>query len=408
MRARAGVDARVRTAGMKQVAIKLLVSLAALLLFLGMAELAARLFLPPPQRVATAARALAPPQVGQAKEISAIATQPDEGGLYRSTPTGRRLAPNRIVTIDSHRLSKKRVVIETNSLGYRNPEIGAKHGERILFLGDSVTFQDFLNEDETFVRLIARKARADNRDWETINTGVGSISLKTELAILLETGLALQPDVVVVDFYLNDFQESRGVHVVHLPPLLAHSWFLYHVAAALNTLRAHDDAADAGFEKVDLPAWRKEFVGRVPQGAGFFNENPAAFNAMIAANFRDFGAAWSAGAWDHIRPLLAELQRLSLEHHFKLVVVGFPIYQQAYTRFLDDYPQQQLKRLGAELGIPVLDLLPAFRAEVQRLGHPGTYEAQEIIQDLFYDQCHHTPAGSALVAAEIYKFLQQQ
>lgn len=393
----------------KQVAVKLLLSAAALLTFAGLAELAARLLLSPPQRIATAAKSVVAPLPSPAapKQALSIAEHPDEGGLYRNTPTGRRLNPNRLVTIENHRLSKKRVVIETNSIGYRNPEIGAKQGPRILFLGDSVTFQDFLNEGETFVRLVEQKAKADHKNWQTINSGVGSISLKTELAVLLETGMALEPDVVVVDFYLNDFQESKGVHIVKLPPLLQQSWFLYHVTAALGQLKNEAQDADAGFEKVNLPAWRKDFQARVQFAPGFFNESPGAFNGMLAANFRDFGTAWSSGAWDYIRPLFAELKRLSEQHHFKLLVVGFPIYQQVYTSFVDDYPQQQLKRLSQELDIPVLDLLPALRAEALRLRDPAIYQLQEINQDLFYDQCHHTPVGSAVVADEVYRFLQQ-
>ncbi len=395
---------------MKQVAVKLLLSAVALLSFALFAEVAARLFLSPPQHIATAARAIAAPALGPAtpKQALSLAEHPDDGGLYRSTPTGRRLNPNRLVTIENHRLSKKRVLIETNSIGYRNPELGAKTAPRILFLGDSVTFQDFLNEGETFVRLIEQKAKRDQKNWQTVNSGVGSISLKTELAILLETGLALQPDVVVVDFYLNDFQESKGVHIVKLPALLEKSWFLYHVASALGQLKGEAGDANAGFEKVNLPAWRKDFQARVPFAEGFFNESPGAFNGMLAANFRDFGTAWSSGAWDYIRPLFVELKRLSEAHHFKLLIVGFPIYQQVYTSFVDDYPQQQLKRLGQELEIPVLDLLPPLRAEALRLRDRSIYRLQEINQDLFYDQCHHTPAGSALVADEIYRFLAQK
>jgi hypothetical protein len=117
--------------------------------------------------------------------------------------------------IENHSLSKRRIEIRTNSLGYRNPEIGEKRGLRVLFLGDSVAFGDFLPEEETFVRLVESKARAEGENWEVINAAVGAVSLENELAILKETGIGLEPDVVVLGFYLNDFLESPGVSCDH-------------------------------------------------------------------------------------------------------------------------------------------------------------------------------------------------
>jgi lysophospholipase L1-like esterase len=399
---------------MKKFATNLLTTLAALVFALILAESVSRFFLSPPQYISMAARPADPSPVVASSEKThlSIAQHPDEGGLYRGSPTGRRLNPNRVVTIENHRLSKKRVVIETNSLGYRNPEIGARPADpaykRILFLGDSITFQDFLAEDETFVRLVENKAKQDNRHWETINSGVGAISLKTELAILQESGLSLQPDVVVLDFYLNDFQESKGVNIIKLPPLLARSWFLYHLADGVAALEGNASNGQQAVEAEDLPRWQQQFEQRVQFSDGLFNENPPSFNTMVKNNFADYGAAWSDGAWDYMLPLFAELKRLSVEHHFKLVIVGFPIYQQVYTEFVDDYPQQQLKAIGNKLDIPVLDLLPPLRAEALRLRGPSIYHGTTIYADLFYDQCHHTPAGSQLVADQIYLFLREQ
>ena len=392
---------------MKKAAINIALGITAFFLAftiaLGIAEAITRIYFPAPEQITTSVKPLDFSNIHPAleKKHLSISEHPDQGGLYRGTPAGRRLNPNRIVTIENHRLSKKKVIIETNSIGYRNPEIKNKHGKRILFLGDSITFQDFLNENETFVRLVEQKSQHEGKDWETINSGVGSISLKTELAILMESGLQLEPDIVVLDFYLNDFQESKGVSITKLPALLNKSWFAYYVINQFNQLSARMIT----HERVDLKTWQAHFETKNKFSDGMFNENPQAFNSMIKNNFPDYGAAWSPDAWDYMLPLFAELKRLSVEHHFKLVIVGFPIYQQVYTEFLDDYPQQQLVRVGKVLDIPVLDLLPPLRAEALRLQNPSMYHSQQIYQDLFYDQCHHTPAGSAFVADQIYSFL---
>lgn len=393
---------------MKKTAINIAVAIVALLFAFVIAEGIARLLLPAPEKIITSVRSTSyslPPTSPVSKKILSLAEHPDQGGLYRGTPTGRRLNRDRIVTIENHRLSKKRVLIETSHIGYRNPELGEKTGRRILFLGDSVTFQDFLNEDETFVRLIEKKARRENRHWETINAGVGAISLKTELAILLESGLGLEPDVVVLNFYLNDFQESKGVSIIKLPIWMENSRFLYHLVAWSNQQRGKLAITDEKSVAVNIQAWQKEFEQRVLFADGNFNESPAAFNAMVRSSFADFGAVWSAETWNYLYPLFEELKQLSVEHNFKLVIVGFPVYQQVYTEFVDDYPQQQLVRIGKELDIPVLDLLPPLRAEALRLQDTSMYHSQKFYPDLFFDQCHHTEAGSAFIADQIYAFL---
>lgn len=394
---------------MKKLAANLLTVFIAFVFALSLAELAARWFLGAPQIIRVSSKtSLTPPTSGHKKTVS-ILQHPDEGGVYVGTATGKRLRPNRSITIENHRLSQQKVLIETNSLGYRNPEVGKKEtgektGTRILFLGDSVTFQDYLNEEQTFVRQVESRARQAGKNWETINAAVGAISLETELAILQETGIGLKPDIVVLDFYLNDFQESKGVAIIRLPWLLQNSWFAYHLAEWVNQQRGKHLATS----EVNLDDWKTEFMQYKPLAPGYFNESQESFNKMILDGFHDYGAVWSDGAWQHMRPLFVELKRLSEWHGFKLVIVGFPIYQQVYTEFLDNAPQQELARIGKELDIPVLDLLPVLRAEALRLRDPSMYHTQHFYNDLFYDQCHHTAAGSALIANETYLFLQTQ
>ena len=83
-----------------------------------------------------------------------LTEHPEQGGVYIETSAGRRLRPNTNIIIKNHSLSKREIQISINSLGYRNPELKNKTKKRILFLGDSITFGDFLAETETFVRLV--------------------------------------------------------------------------------------------------------------------------------------------------------------------------------------------------------------------------------------------------------------
>ena len=77
-----------------------------------------------------------------------------------------------------------------------------------------------------FSRLVERLSAEGGEPPETINADVGTIGLEEELAILMETGIQTQPDVVVLDMYLNDVLPSPGVRIVEVPPLFGRSWFI--------------------------------------------------------------------------------------------------------------------------------------------------------------------------------------
>ena len=93
-------------------------------------------------------------------------------------------------------------------------------------------------------------------------------------------------------------------------------------------------------------------------------------------------------------PLFAELERLSRSNGFKLVIMAFPVRHQVEASYVYDYPQQRLHELSRSLDVPLLDLLPILRSQSE-------YPAEEV----FYDECHHTPEGNRLIAGAIVDFL---
>ena len=315
-----------------------------------MAEVVIRFALPPPQIVvverASDLQERTEPEGGR-KILISIPEGPRAGRLVVDTETGRRLQANAVAVIHDHYLSKRRIEIRTNSLGYRNPEVGEKRGLRVLFLGDSITFGDFLPEEETFVRSVEHKARAQGGDWELINAALGSISLKTELAILEETGIGLQPDVVILGFYLNDFLDSPGVHIVRLPHWMQKSHLAHHAANATARLfqlwKGPSSARSAELDSLEIEEWRQEFLAGRARRRGDFKADRAAFDTVIARRFEDWGGAWSPRAWEYMEPLFHHLKALSLEHEFELFIVAFPVRRQVEASFLYDDPQQQLR-----------------------------------------------------------------
>ncbi len=368
------------------VAVRLGTALVSIVLVLLLAETLLRLFFDPPPRVETQGI-----QSDYSRVTLELESIPDKGGLYMQSPSGLRLRPNTHAVLRNERLSGRTIDIRTNSLGYRGPEVSTQEGTKILFLGDSITFANYLAEEETFVHLVAVNGAERGHIWNTINSGVGTISLDNELAILKETGLSLAPNVVVLAFYLNDFQESLGVFVREPPGVIASSRVAQHAARAISqtTARLHRYRK----QKKLLAEVRRDLESKLDPGSGDWRQSQRAFDALILANHHDWGGAWSEEAWTTMVPLFEELKRLSDEHGFQLAFIALPVSFQVHAAFVDDWPQRRLAEVAESLGVPMLDLLPAHR---------------HAKGELFYDSCHHTALGAQVVAEEIADFLSTQ
>jgi len=318
-------------------------------------------------------------------------------GVYVETPLGLRLRPNRAVSLHYGAPVNRDQVVSTNSLGYRNREIGPKRGRRALFLGDSITFGTFVDENETFVRQVERLARARGEPLETINAGVGSVDLDTELAILQESGLGVRPDIVVLDYYLNDFAPSPAFQMTRLPEVLAKSWLACYVLRALPALSPRLGRSVLyrvnGLERRRI---EKDLCARLPVGPGDWRKDRAAFNRLICDAALDWGGAWSEVSWAKMEPVLERFRDVCRARGIRLVFVAFPVRFQVESDFVDDFPQRRLKALARRLDLDVLDLLPLLRRDYRSMRSP-----------LFYDDCHFTPAGHKLVAPWIHDFIRR-
>lgn len=327
-------------------------------------------------------------------------------GLYVETATGVRLRPNTRAVIKNHNLSKQDVEITTNSSGFRGPEIAPKTAQdyRILVLGDSITFGDYVAYADTFPAVMEayfnshRPPELEEMTVQVINAGVGGIDLETEWHILQETGLSTRPDLVVVALYLNDAQVSPYIRPFRVPTVV--SWSVF---ARLITERLDKFQKQLAYQRGEqmLTTARSLFVQHYPmtdidwRQTDWMHKEPD-FNRLIYAALRDWGYAWSPEFWPHIRKILLAMQTLSAVENFELAVVFFPVSFQVYATFLKNEPQQQFERLMNELALPHLDVLPLLRAKFQRDQ-----------QYIFYDHCHYRPEGNWYIGEAIAEFLLQ-
>ncbi len=101
-----------------------------------------------------------------------------------------------------------------NSQGFRDGrEFGPKSpgDRRILLLGDSFTYGIGVNDDQTFAYHLEQYLRERRLAAEVINTGNPGKGTDYELKLFQTVGVQLQPDVTVLCFFANDFQDNaRG------------------------------------------------------------------------------------------------------------------------------------------------------------------------------------------------------
>jgi len=358
-------------------------------------EMFLRLFFPPPLLVDV--RHLAQPRKVNEKQVL------KEGGtLFMISKTGRRLRPNSVAVISNRGSSNQDVVIKTNSLGYRNPEIEAKTKPRVLFLGDSITFADTVDEEDSFVRRVEALAGESDLPIETVNAGVGAIGLETYWHILQETGLKTDPDLVVVGLYLNDFQSSRMLPLFQPPEMLQWSWaanYLFHTFSKRFADYTRDseqwDDRIPRIPKETLNEWEGFvdccFEELEPSGVPSFE-----FKELVKAHMHDWGGAWSYGAWDKMSVILAKMKQRLDEENISLAIIMFPVRSQVEQEAVLNFPQRRAAGIAQKLGVPMLDLLPILRQEWRKSR-----------QALFFDHCHYSPYGHKVLSPEIVEFVQK-
>lgn len=108
------------------------------------------------------------------------------------------LAPNQDLT--DWRKPKLPHHVHINSLGYRGREIRiqkAPNETRIVMAGDSLTFGDFVDDEDTLPAQLERELSSCCREVRVINAGVDDTTIADQ-SQMIERALLLKPDAVVL------------------------------------------------------------------------------------------------------------------------------------------------------------------------------------------------------------------
>jgi lysophospholipase L1-like esterase len=260
-----------------------------------------------------------------------------------------------------------------NRQGYRDVDHDpAKPGRRLLWLGDSVTFGLGVAQDRTYAARIARQLAARQPPWETVDETIFAYDTRHELETLEEDGLEYRPEVIVLQFYMNDFSISsphpRPRDISWSDRLTALKNRLVYKSALY--LRVQQLLTGAGYHL--FHAARRRYL---PQT---LNANqPQAQSAYLAAHPDDATLPTFTA--------LAAIGALARRHGARLLVFITPDEVQLFTpRY--DVINRRVASFCRRQGIPTFDPLPALRTRADR-------------GRLFYDGIHYSDHGHAVVAS---------
>ena len=291
---------------------------------------------------------------------------------------------------------QQRWLVHDDALGYKlNPadpgvsSLGIRHREippdkppglfRVVVLGDSVAF-----DTDGFVTLLRNRSGAIRTgEVEVVNAAIPGYTTYQERTLLERDLLAVKPDLVILQFCLND--NHRFLHML----TKSGKWLITPEAERVVEPEGQGPLARV----LQSSQLIREVRLRLLNGLGFPNRFPWDSRA-------DFAAAWQDRTWpdveEHVRAMHDLLSALGAR--FAVIAVPFePQFQQKLLERDKDYtlkPQRKLSEICARLEVPLLDLYKAFLAKRDRA--------------LFRDGIHLTPAGHEMVAEQLLEFLTRE
>jgi lysophospholipase L1-like esterase len=113
-----------------------------------------------------------------------------------------------------------RMRLSTNSLGFRGPEPSRSLPGPILFLGDSFTLGYGVNDGEEFPARVAAELvrRMGSAAPAVVNAGIGDSGNGFWVKFLRREAPALQPRLVVMQLFSNDFSDNVNEKLFELEP----------------------------------------------------------------------------------------------------------------------------------------------------------------------------------------------
>jgi lysophospholipase L1-like esterase len=220
------------------------------------------------------------------------------------------------------RLMDAEVSINADGLRDREHAKAKAPGEvRIMMLGDSTMFGWGVKQNETIAKHVeqALNSQAPDTFVEVINTGVGNYNTAMEVAYFLARGVAFKPDIVVLNYFINDAEPTPVYRDV--------PWFARHSYAYAVLGGAWD-----GF--------KRRFSGEEQDYKAYY------------------AGLYAAPGWDKAQAAIAKLAEVCRAQGIRLIISNIPELR-ALKPYAFPEVQEKIENVAKVVGAEYVDLLPA-------------------------------------------------
>jgi len=288
----------------------------------------------------------------------------------------------------------------TNSLGLRDKELSAPKPNseyRILVLGGSVSAGSFIkDESNIYLNIVEKTFHLDTAQVEIINAGVPGYSTTQQLSQLREIGKRVQPDMILLDFAINDVLDSRmDLKEYNIEPIFRMSNAFLHLTETKTRL--------AGLKRfiLDLPRYTASYSALLGLNKSikkvFPGDRPVDLPRWIEQELlNETPSPLVKKSWIAAKKQILELNEFAREKKIPFVIVMFPLREQVETRQGKARPQNIINQLSKFNKFHFIDLLASFRFQYQTNSN----------KHLYFDADHPTPSGHLLAANEIHSRLK--
>lgn len=226
------------------------------------------------------------------------------------------------------------VPVKINSHGFRDNEYSIKKDDgvfRIFLLGDSLTFGWGVSKEDRFSEHLERilsqiqAERGSSTLVQVINSGIGNFNTQQEVALFEVEGKKWQPDLVILNYFINDAEETA---VVRSPKLISYSYLAMWLWGRVDILR------------------------RLSGGDKNYSDY-----------YRDLYADGRPG-WMAVERSLQRLEKMAKADGFQLVVALLPDLHTVWPDYAFKDVHEKVKKLAHNSGIDkVFDVAPSFEGE---------------------------------------------
>lgn len=226
--------------------------------------------------------------------------------------------------------------IQTDERGFlRGGRPNAPAASSILLLGDSVSFAAGVRYEETFASLLEKElSRKLGQQIAVDNTGTPGYNTVQEAALLRDLRKSVKPSVIVLQFCMNDYQESVTL-----------------------TSNSSLDATSTGGGRLSLFAllYRSRALyflkDRIKDVEKLYPER-----FPMALHYTHY--IHKAPGWQRAKGAIRDIADTAREMNARFLLVIFPVEQQ--LRIGDRGPQEDLLAFSKQEGIQALDLYPCL------------------------------------------------